>query len=67
MSASPHARDLAIPLPGTPGWLNAISDVPGVQVVFHTLLDPARDTPTFRPAGRICRGIDHAALRAAFA
>ncbi len=46
MSASPRARDLGIPLPGTPGPLNAITDVPGVQVGFHTLLDPARHIRT---------------------
>ena len=46
MSESPRARDLGIPLPGTPGPLNAITDVPGVQVGFHTLLDPARHIRT---------------------
>ncbi|MFN3293136.1 MAG: P1 family peptidase, partial [Gemmobacter sp.] len=43
---APRARDLGIPLPGQPGPLNAITDVPGVQVGFQTLLDPARHIRT---------------------
>ena len=38
----PRARDLGLPFPGTPGSLNAITDVPGVTVGFCTLTDPAR-------------------------
>jgi L-aminopeptidase/D-esterase-like protein len=38
----PRARDLGLPFPGTPGPWNAITDVPGVQVGFCTLTDPAR-------------------------
>lgn len=38
----PRARDLGLPFPGTPGPLNAITDVAGVQVGFCTLTDPAR-------------------------
>ncbi len=38
----PRARDLGLPFPGTPGPLNAITDVPGVTVGFCTLTDPAR-------------------------
>ncbi|HUN88108.1 MAG TPA: P1 family peptidase [Terriglobales bacterium] len=34
----PRARDLAIPFRGTPGLLNAITDVPGVEVGFATLI-----------------------------
>ncbi len=33
----PRARDLGIPFDGTPGPLNAITDVPGVEVGFTTL------------------------------
>lgn len=33
----PRARDLGVPLEGTPGPLNAITDVPGVQVGQRTL------------------------------
>ncbi|MCX7888312.1 MAG: P1 family peptidase [Rhodobacteraceae bacterium] len=38
----PRARALGLPFPGTPGPLNAITDVAGVQVGFTTLTDPAR-------------------------
>jgi L-aminopeptidase/D-esterase-like protein len=34
----PRARDLGIPFPGTPGPLNAITDVQGVEVGFTTLI-----------------------------
>jgi D-aminopeptidase len=36
-SAKPRARDLGVPFDGTPGPLNAITDVPGV-IVGHTTL-----------------------------
>jgi len=36
--ASPRARDLGIPFDGTPGPLNAITDVKGVEVGFKTLI-----------------------------
>lgn len=42
----PRARDLGLPFPGTPGPLNAITDVPGVLVGFCTLTDPARKMRT---------------------
>lgn len=45
--AKPRARDLGVPLPGTPGALNAITDVPGVEVGAVELLsarDPALAT-----------------------
>src|SRR5215471_21856422 len=34
----PRARDLGIPFDGTPGPLNAITDVAGVEVGFKTLI-----------------------------
>ncbi|MFN7966789.1 MAG: P1 family peptidase [Acidobacteriota bacterium] len=38
---TPRARDLGVPFEGTPGTLNAITDVPGVEVGHTTLiLDP---------------------------
>ena len=37
-----RARDLGLPFPGRPGPLNAITDVPGVQVGFCTLTDPSK-------------------------
>ncbi|MEP7292745.1 MAG: P1 family peptidase [Chloroflexota bacterium] len=41
LSTSPpiRARDLQIPLDGTPGALNAITDVPGVEVGHTTLIE----------------------------
>src|SRR5882762_3160403 len=37
-SAKPRARDLGVPFDGTPGPLNAITDVPGVTVGHTTLI-----------------------------
>ena len=37
-AAEPRARDLGIPFPGTPGPLNAITDVAGVEVGYTTLI-----------------------------
>ena len=34
----PRARDLGVPFDGTPGPLNAITDVPGVTVGHTTLI-----------------------------
>jgi len=34
----PRARDLGVPFDGTPGPLNAITDVPGVEVGYKTLI-----------------------------
>ncbi|WP_322867648.1 P1 family peptidase [Aquicoccus sp. G2-2] len=42
----PRARELGLPFSGTPGPLNAITDVPGVEVGFCTLTDPAQDLRT---------------------
>lgn len=36
--AEPRARDLGVPFDGTPGPFNAITDVPGVEVGFKTLI-----------------------------
>jgi L-aminopeptidase/D-esterase-like protein len=35
----PRARDLGIPLEGTPGPLNAITDLPGIEVGYATLIE----------------------------
>src|SRR5271165_1320628 len=35
---TPRARDLGIPFEGTPGTLNAITDIPGVEVGQVTLI-----------------------------
>lgn len=37
-NGSPRARDLGIPFEGTPGPLNAITDVKGVEVGFRTII-----------------------------
>jgi len=37
-SLEPRARDLGVPFDGTPGPLNAITDVAGVEVGFKTLI-----------------------------
>ena len=34
----PRARDLGVPFDGAPGRLNAITDVPGVEVGYATLI-----------------------------
>lgn len=44
--AKPRARDLGLPFPGTPGPLNAITDVGGIEVGFCTLTDPDLDLRT---------------------
>ena len=46
MTVKPRARDLGLPFPGTPGTHNAITDVPGVEVGFCTLNDPANGVRT---------------------
>jgi D-aminopeptidase len=38
-AAEPRARDLGIPFDGTPGKLNAITDVPGVTVGHSTIIE----------------------------
>src|SRR5690242_8189287 len=40
-AGKPRARSLGIPLSGTPGRWNAITDVPGVQVGYTTLIEDA--------------------------
>jgi len=42
----PRARDLGLPLPGTPGPLNAITDVVGVRVGMTTVIDEGRGIRT---------------------
>ncbi len=43
----PRARDLEISCPGTPGRWNAVTDVPGVEVGYATLI--AGDGPHVTP------------------
>ncbi|HEU0305929.1 MAG TPA: hypothetical protein VFR30_03070, partial [Lysobacter sp.] len=42
-AAEPRARDLGIPFEGTPGALNAITDVSGVGVGQVTLIEDLAD------------------------
>jgi D-aminopeptidase len=52
-TTKPRARDLGLPLPGTTGPSNAITDVPGVEVGFTTLTEFAA-----HPVDRqICTGV----------
>jgi D-aminopeptidase len=37
-AVKPRARDLGVPFPGTPGAVNAITDVKGVEVGYTTLI-----------------------------
>jgi D-aminopeptidase len=37
-NTEPRARDLGVPFDGTPGPLNAITDVAGVEVGYKTLI-----------------------------
>lgn len=55
-SSGPRARDLGVPFDGTPGTFNAITDVPGLEVGFTTLVsdDPVARTgvTAILPRGR---------------
>jgi D-aminopeptidase len=48
-----RARDLGLPFPGRPGPHNAITDVSGVEVGYHTLVTPERGAR--RGGGRTVR------------
>ncbi|MFM7783325.1 MAG: P1 family peptidase, partial [Gammaproteobacteria bacterium] len=47
-AAEPRARDLGVPFEGTPGALNAITDVAGVEVGHSTILSPEGVEPAVR-------------------
>lgn len=51
----PRARDLGVPFDGTPGPLNAITDVPGVAVGFSTLI--SGEPPLKEGVGPIRTGV----------
>ncbi len=51
----PRARDLGVPFDGTPGPLNAITDVAGVEVGFTTLI--SGDGPLKVGAGPVRTGV----------
>ncbi len=54
-TAAPRARDLGVPFDGTPGPLNAITDVPGVEVGFKTLI--SGDGPRAAGKGPVRTGV----------
>ena len=54
-SGNIRARDLGIPLDGTPGPLNAITDVPGIEVGMTTLI--SGDGRLKRGAGPVRTGV----------
>ncbi|WP_156256922.1 DmpA family aminopeptidase [Sandarakinorhabdus oryzae] len=54
-AAGPRARDLGVPFDGTPGPLNAITDVAGVEVGFKTLI--AGDGERVRGKGPVRTGV----------
>jgi L-aminopeptidase/D-esterase-like protein len=54
-SPQPRARDLGVPFPGSPGPLNAITDVAGVEVGFTTLI--SGDAPMKAGAGPVRTGV----------
>ena len=44
----PRARELGLPVPGTPGPLNAITDIAGLGVGFTTIVSPPGANPQIR-------------------
>ena len=54
-AARPRARDLGIPLHGETGEWNAITDVPGVEVGYETLIDG--DGPLVTGRGPVRTGV----------
>ncbi|MFT6285525.1 MAG: D-aminopeptidase [Alcanivorax sp.] len=53
--AATRARDLGLPFDGTPGQWNAITDVPGVEVGFTTLVEGKDELQPGK--GPICTGV----------
>ena len=51
----PRARDLGIPFDGTPGALNAITDVAGIEVGHTTLIEGSG--PLVRGEGPVRTGV----------
>src|SRR4026209_14348 len=57
-AVKPRARDLGVPFEGTPGTLNTITDVAGVEVGFTTLVDGDGPLPLPRPRPSPGVGLD---------
>jgi len=51
LGAEPRARDIGVPFMGTPGPLNAITDVAGVTVGMTTLVESVLDWSRRSPTG----------------
>jgi hypothetical protein len=51
MAQPPRARDLGVPLEGTPGPLNALTDIAGIQVGQTTLIEGAGVRTGSPPSG----------------
>jgi L-aminopeptidase/D-esterase-like protein len=51
-AAKPRARDLGIPFDGITGPLNAITDVPGIEVGYSTLISGGKTDPKGGPQVR---------------
>ena len=55
LAAPPRIRAYGVDLDGTPGAFNAITDVPGVEVGYHTVI--AGDGPLVAGAGPVRTGV----------
>jgi D-aminopeptidase len=55
--ATVRARDLGVPFEGTPGALDAITDVPGVEVGFTTLISGNGNGPLVVGQGPVRTGV----------
>lgn len=58
-AGKPRARSLKIPFGGTPGRWNAITDVPGVEVGYRTLIEGESvrtGVTALHPRGKACAG-----------
>jgi L-aminopeptidase/D-esterase-like protein len=56
-AAPVRARDLGVPFEGTPGARNAITDVPGVEVGFTTLISGDASAPFVEGQGPVRTGV----------
>ncbi|TQS39594.1 P1 family peptidase [Cryptosporangium phraense] len=68
-SGRPRARALGVPLPGTPGRWNALTDVAGLEVGYTTLIegdDVRTGVTAIHPRGRDGTGVPCAAGRHSF-
>jgi D-aminopeptidase len=55
--AKVRARDLGVPFEGTPGAYNAITDIPGVEVGFTTLISGDPNSPFVEGHGPVRTGV----------